>query len=255
MVKYSQFWQNWWDDKATHDLSNYELDRGTNLRDDKLNSILDTIYDYCDPKSHECILDAGCGTGINISRFGPDVREIVGVDISNEMLRRAKTRIKNENLENSEVIISTINRLGFKNDQFDKIICNSALQYLNDNEYEAALAEFIRVSKENSVIILHIKNKLSIYGLTLCFTKFIARMLRHDVIPEHYRSHSYYKNIMECQGAQLVDLRSNGLFQVFFFPKMLRIFLYRIEMRFKDNWFLKYMGVDCLMKFSVARRR
>ncbi len=254
MEKDTRFWQKWWDDKAKDDLSNFELDRGSTLREEKFDSVLNSIYSFCEPRSHERLLDAGCGTGINISRFGPHVNEIIGVDISNEMLKRAKKRIQHENLDNSELIMGSLDCLGFKTDQFDKIICNSVLQYLNDKECEAALIEFIRVSKENSVVILHIKNRLSFYGLTLCLWKSIARRINYDVIPEYYRPHTYYKNIMAHLGAEIIDSSSSGLFQAFFLPKSIRVFLYRLEINLKDNSYLKKMGVDCWMKFKVVRK-
>ncbi|MBP2144643.1 ubiquinone/menaquinone biosynthesis C-methylase UbiE [Methanofollis sp. W23] len=254
MVKFSRFWQNHWDSKARHQISDYELDRGSALKNGRSDSLNDPIYDFCDLGHGECLLDAGCGTGINIRRFGPQFKRIIGVDISYEMLKRAKKRIDSENLENSEVVVGTINCLGFKNDCFDKTICYSVLQYLCDEVSEAALMDLIRVSKENSVIIIHVKNKFSLYGLTLCFSKTIARLLKYDVIPEYYRPYWYYKNIMGDLGAQFVDSSSSGLFQVFFFPESCRRFLYRFEIPFKNNFFFKNLGVDCWMKFIVVRK-
>lgn len=254
MVKFNRFWQNHWDSKARQQVSDYELDRGSALKDGRSDSLYDPIYDFCDPRAGECLLDASCGTGINISRLGPRVKGIIRVDISNEMLKRAKKRIDSENLENSEVVVGTINCLGFKSDCFDKIICYSVLQYLCDEASEAALMDLIRVSKENSVIIIHVKNKFSPYGLTLCFSKSIARLLKYDVKPEYYRPYWYYRRLMDDLGAQLVDSSSSGLFQVFFLPKSFRRFLYRVEMPFKNNFFFKNLGIDCWMKFIVVRK-
>jgi SAM-dependent methyltransferase len=94
------------------------------------------------------ILDAGCGTGGTIkylqkSRF----KNITGIDVSKEAIKFCRQRgIIN-------VGLGSINKLRFKNQSFDAVICLDVLCEKGVSP-EKALSEFKRVLKPKGVIYL-----------------------------------------------------------------------------------------------------
>ncbi len=68
----------------------------------------------------ERILEAGVGTGLALPYYPRDV-QIIGIDVSPEMLRQARETISRHNLENIEIQEMDVQNLEFKDDSFDKI--------------------------------------------------------------------------------------------------------------------------------------
>ncbi|MDP2649743.1 MAG: class I SAM-dependent methyltransferase [bacterium] len=94
------------------------------------------------------ILDAGCGTGGTISKLTKSgFKRISGIDKSNYAINFCKKRqIKN-------VSIGNINKLPFKNNSFDAVICLDVLYHQNLN-IKLALKEIHRVLKKNGLFYL-----------------------------------------------------------------------------------------------------
>jgi len=98
---------------------------------------LELARSLLDPQSTDTILDVGCGTGLSSKLPG----KITGIDPSEEMLD--KNPIKNKVLGKAE-------NLPFLDNSFDKLICLSVLQ--NVDNLEQALKEMARVTKNRAVI-------------------------------------------------------------------------------------------------------
>lgn len=82
----------------------------------------------------DTIVEIGCGTGMNFpllqKRIGPQGR-IVGVDISDAMLQRAKNRVRSQGWDNVELIQSAASDYDFP-DKVDGIIATGVLTYEPD---------------------------------------------------------------------------------------------------------------------------
>ncbi len=94
-------------------------------------------------KTNGKILDNGCGVGLLHERL--DSTEIVGLDLSSEMLKRAKTHYDKLVLANSQ-------KLPFKDESFDLVFCRSILHHLP--KPELAVEQMSRVLKPNGEIVL-----------------------------------------------------------------------------------------------------
>ena len=93
-------------------------------------------------------LDAGCGTG-NFLTLIKDAY-IIGVDISKEMLLKAKTKLRRRN--NCEVVLADIQHLPFKNSSLDAIVSINVLYQLPEpNKF---IEESYRVLKVDGLFIL-----------------------------------------------------------------------------------------------------
>src|SRR3989344_1703377 len=94
------------------------------------------------------ILDAGCGTGLltkKMQRFG----KVVGIDMSPEALRFAKKR-------KVQVTQASIEKVPFKNQSFDVVVCIDVLTHASIKNDLIALKEFYRVLKPNGILILRV---------------------------------------------------------------------------------------------------
>lgn len=95
------------------------------------------------------VLDTGCGQGEVMDRIASQYRdiEIVGIDISPEMVKIARER-------HSEVQKMDITELTFESDAFDTAIAVRVVKNILDSEsQEVAMSELARVSKKRVILI------------------------------------------------------------------------------------------------------
>jgi len=238
-------WRRYWNARGSANFSDDKADRGTTcLCPEIVQRTERQFLNSIDQKPNELLFDAGCGTGANLGKFSPLVRAIVGFDISDQMINRAKKRIMREELSNVRLMIGTISNVGVKNDTFHKIICTSVLQYLDDEECEAALKELFRISRHNGIVVLHVKNLSSLYGCTLYFAKKIARLIKKPVTPDYYRTNIWYERTISKLGARIVDYDSFGVFHISHLPKFALYSLLKLETKIPKGKFLRRRGVN-----------
>ena len=98
------------------------------------------------------ILEVGVGTGISLPDYSKQNR-IVGIDISEPMLRKARLRVNDLGLSNVEDIkVMDAQRLEFEDKSFDVVVAQYVVTAVPDPE--AALDEFARVLKPGGEIVL-----------------------------------------------------------------------------------------------------
>ena len=121
------------------------------------------------------ILEVGVGTGISL----PDYRRsnrLIGVDLSEPMLRKAQERIANEALDHVVgIAVMDAQRLGFPDASFDVVVAQYVITVVPDPE--ATLDEFARVARPGGEIILvnHIGAEA---GLRRAFEQWFAPVAR-----------------------------------------------------------------------------
>jgi ubiquinone/menaquinone biosynthesis C-methylase UbiE len=102
-----------------------------------------------------CVLDAGCGTGINLGwlrRYRPS--RLVGVDISPKALEFCFKRGERSLLQ------SSVLALPFREGTFDLVVCNDVLQHLPAGDGETrALDEFYRVIKDGGYLLVRTNSR------------------------------------------------------------------------------------------------
>lgn len=98
------------------------------------------------------ILEVGVGTGISLPDYARTNR-LVGIDISEPMLRKARERVQQFNLTNVEALaVMDVSHLGFPDANFDVVVAQYVITAVPDPE--AALNEFARVLKPGGEMIL-----------------------------------------------------------------------------------------------------
>jgi SAM-dependent methyltransferase len=97
----------------------------------------------------ERVLDAGCGTGAYAEWLADAGADVVGLDVSAEMLRRARDRLGGR-VELCRGDLSA--PLGFADDAFDGVVSVLALSYVRD--WTAVFGEFARVLAPGGFLVV-----------------------------------------------------------------------------------------------------
>lgn len=79
----------------------------------------------------EWLLDIGIGTGLSLDFYPRDLN-VVGLDISEGMLSRAKQRIKANDFPRARVTLADAMRLPFKDGSFDHILVSHVITVVSD---------------------------------------------------------------------------------------------------------------------------
>lgn len=104
-----------------------------------LTDITDTVRLYLGLTAEDSLLDVGCGAGLLTQYFAGDVKLVVGLDASREMM-------VNADRSEFQKVEAMADHLPFSDGTFDKIFCHSIFQYFPDYEYAArVVAEMRRV--------------------------------------------------------------------------------------------------------------
>ncbi len=102
------------------------------------------------------ILDLCTGTATNamgISKAIP-TSEIVGVDLSENMLKVAREKLKKSNIKNITLYQMDATKLSFKSESFDKILLSLILHEMDEELRSKILSEAKRASKKDGRIII-----------------------------------------------------------------------------------------------------
>lgn len=99
---------------------------------------------------HGRVLDVACGTGTNF-RYFPETVELVGIDVSPEMLEHARERLAASGIDGTLRKMDAQD-LAFADDSFDAVV--SALSTCTFPDPVAALREMDRVCKPDGTIRL-----------------------------------------------------------------------------------------------------
>ncbi|WP_462251219.1 class I SAM-dependent methyltransferase [Ekhidna sp.] len=100
------------------------------------------------------ILDAACGPGKYAEELMRKGAEVVGFDISSEMIKYAKER----NKEKGEFFVHDMEQhlVQIKDNTFDVIVCALALHYVQD--WSQTIQEFYRLLKEGGKLVISIEH-------------------------------------------------------------------------------------------------
>jgi len=102
-MKDSVEWKAAWAERAREEAPDFNLDRGFSKRREDIERLSEReLIEFIDPHSSETVLDAGCGTGVNISRLCGSVKRIIGVDYTAGSIERCRKRIEAQNIQNCE---------------------------------------------------------------------------------------------------------------------------------------------------------
>jgi ubiquinone/menaquinone biosynthesis C-methylase UbiE len=217
------------------------------------------LLHFTEPGRLETLLDAGCGTGVNILRLHSRVRNVIGIDYAKGSLERCQKRIQTQKLKNVQLCLGSVAAIPLPDRSIDKILCLSVLQYLDDQEVRQALREFVRVLRPGGVLILHVKNSSSLYWSTLQLAKALKGLLGWTTRLYYLRSFRWYANELAFLNCNILDYNSFNLLVLEGMPKTVLSLLQRFELRHRSAPFfrapfIRRHGAELKIKAAVVDR-
>lgn len=106
----------------------------------------DSMMRSARPSEDDVILDLGCGAGLQTALLGRKARRVIGVDVSEGAIGRARTDpYLVKGAVHIEFICSSLMEARFENEMFDKIYSFCVLEHIPD--YRQVLQECFRILK------------------------------------------------------------------------------------------------------------
>ncbi|MGH7266543.1 MAG: class I SAM-dependent methyltransferase [Candidatus Rokuibacteriota bacterium] len=104
------------------------------------------------------ILEVGIGTGLNLP-FYPPGTDLVGIDLSEGMLRKAEEKVQDLRMENLVLKVMDASAMDFADDEFDAALATYVISAVPDPV--AVLREMRRVTKPGGTIVIlnHFRSK------------------------------------------------------------------------------------------------
>lgn len=95
------------------------------------------------------VLEIGIGTGLTLPRY-PEGISITGIDVSEEMLKKAHKRIEDLHLKNVELKIMSAEKLDLPDNSYDRVFAPSVLSVVSDPA--KVLSEMVRTCKPGGYV-------------------------------------------------------------------------------------------------------
>jgi len=104
--------------------------------------------------SEAVVIDVACGTGLISESLSAKSKQVVGVDMSENMIAQANIKKKEKGLDNISYKVEDAYNLSFDENKYDIAVCVNALH--NMQQPEKALSEMKRVLKPGGKLIISI---------------------------------------------------------------------------------------------------
>lgn len=137
------------------------------------------------PKTHETVLDFGCGVGRLTRALSKYFPQCYGVDISESMIANAKEL--NQHVTECMFVLNDKPHLRvFSDSSFDMIYTNMVLQHIPDTQIiKTYIAEFIRLLKTDGLLVFQLPSYIPFYR-RLMIQKKLYRLLHEAGISEQF---------------------------------------------------------------------
>ncbi|MCX6667745.1 MAG: methyltransferase domain-containing protein [Euryarchaeota archaeon] len=133
--------------------------------------------DFIDTLSKtDTVVDLGCGNGRHLLQCAEHCKEVIGLDISKELIDITKRKLKEKNLDNTVLLHADMVNIPLKNDTVDSILFIAALHNIKGKDRRIqSLKEVKRVLKKDGTALISVwsrwQDKYRKHFLKKWFTK------------------------------------------------------------------------------------
>jgi ubiquinone/menaquinone biosynthesis C-methylase UbiE len=103
------------------------------------------LLDKLEIKSTDIVMDFGCGPGYYTFEIAKRAKQVIAVDISNEMLKKVQTKATKTNVKNIQFVQSNGKNIQVEDHKVDLVLLITVYHEIHD--HEAVLNEFNRILK------------------------------------------------------------------------------------------------------------
>jgi SAM-dependent methyltransferase len=134
----------------------WDVDKFFGTGSEEISSLLQAGEKLGLPKHRDRALDFGCGVGRLTRALAPHFKNVVGIDISQSMLRQAEAL---NPPPNCRFVLNDSDSLPFPASQFDLIYTALVLQHVPDKDsIRRYIAEFVRCLKAGGLLVMQLPN-------------------------------------------------------------------------------------------------
>jgi SAM-dependent methyltransferase len=158
----------------------------------------------------------GCGTGGLSLRLAQKCRFVLGIDISEKMIRQAEKRIKKENIENVQFLQTDATRIHRDvNEEFDIATFSFVIHEIVHHQRITILKQTAKVSRSLLIYDYHIPLPRNLYGLSPSVIEFFTSG-DHFANFKDYRRRGGLDPILQEAGLVVTDEKINhtGIFRL-----------------------------------------
>ena len=126
-------------------------------------------------KTGEIVLDVACGTGALVFDLAEKVEKVVGIDLSESMLKAAQREQIKQEIDNIEFLTADATQLSaFRDKEFDVATLSMALHQFDPELHSPILNEMKRVASKIIIVDYAFPLPKSINGLSAKIIEFLA---------------------------------------------------------------------------------
>ncbi len=204
-----------------------------------LYNINEDFFSFIEKKvNHSKILDFGCGTGDfieKLAKFKP--KKIIGIDISEISIEKAKERTKNINID-VDLYVDNCEKTKFEDNSFDIVYGTGILHHL---EFNKCLDEIHRILKLNGCLVF--VEPLGTNPFINLYRKLTPNSRSKDEHPLIYKDFEYIDKKFTS-----INIKYYGFLTLIFFPfytlpnqsKIFKLLAYLDQLLFKIKIFRKF---------------
>lgn len=114
--------------------------------------------DFIDTLSKtDMVVDLGCGNGRHLLPCAEQCKQVIGLDISKELLGITKKKLKEKELDNTILLHADMTNIPLKNDTVDSILFIAALHNVKGNDRRIqSLKEVKRILKKDGTALISV---------------------------------------------------------------------------------------------------
>ncbi len=113
---------------------------------------IELFYDSCKLKTDDILLDVACGSGEFAVFCAKKIKEVHGIDISDNMIKLAENKAHINQLTNINFICTDVEKIPFEDAFFTAISCQSSFHHMRN--YSTVFSEMVRCVKKYGKICI-----------------------------------------------------------------------------------------------------
>ncbi|MBD3251357.1 methyltransferase domain-containing protein [Candidatus Uhrbacteria bacterium] len=114
------------------------------------------IFDYLPITKEDVVADIGCAAGRQAFIAAKKAKYVIGTDIADSFMEFARKQKEVQQIQNVDFVTTPLERLPFKDQEFNKIICSEVIEHVLD--LNTSLNELNRVLDSHGMILITVPN-------------------------------------------------------------------------------------------------